>query len=492
MTPSPEPPITGPTPGRLRRLARGVRRVLWNRWARRVYLVLLVVLTVGPVWLSYHRDAVRRAGEERLAEVRHDLNNHDRNWTWRDLATARVRPAPTPNAADVINELAGSLPGTVLLTTELDLKWLEDPATPGNVPQVPHPFVSLGEDDTRQDAALAVVRRLRNTPTGYRPLRQDRETRDQDDPGQKWLLYAYKLLSTDALRSIAEGDHETAATDLRALLHASRVPSDEPLRWSQYARRTGWAYFQLTLQRCLGRAQLPDRLLADLHNGLLADAAEPLLRDAYRAERAKFDETMTRVADGRTDPLDLGTNSGTAARLLCWWEMPKHAEVHAAGLEYTTRYLRLAEGPPHVLWAQRTTIPEPGVREPYYRFVYLAYPNGPRLAEVYLKDRARLECAALALACERARLRTGRWPASLADIPTDILPATPTDPFDGQPYRYHPTPDGVVIYSVGPNTRDDGGFTETYWTHPDDVAFRLWNPDRRGVPRDRPTPEDKP
>ena len=98
------------------------------------------------------------------------------------------------------------------------------------------------------------------------------------------------------------------------------------------------------------------------------------------------------------------------------------------------------------------------------------------------------------VAAERYRLRNGRWPAALADIPPVILPAVPLDPFDGKPLRYAPRPDGVIVYSVGVDGRDNGGAESGsfpsnellahpwLYSHGTDLVFRLYDPAKRGLP----------
>jgi hypothetical protein len=59
--------------------------------------------------------------------------------------------------------------------------------------------------------------------------------------------------------------------------------------------------------------------------------------------------------------------------------------------------------------------------------------------------------------------QTGKLPATLADIASDA----PVDRFSGKPYVYKVLPDGFVVYSVGPDGKDDNG------SMPDDLAFRV-------------------
>src|SRR5262249_52379938 len=100
-----------------------------------------------------------------------------------------------------------------------------------------------------------------------------------------------------------------------------------------------------------------------------------------------------------------------------------------------------------------------------------------------------LRSAAVGLACERYRLRMGKWPKSLKDIPRDILSHVPLDPFDGNPLRFKILPDGVVVYSIGKDRQDNGGSPLHVGNKPGtDIGFRLWNFQNRGLP----SPSDGP
>ena len=71
-------------------------------------------------------------------------------------------------------------------------------------------------------------------------------------------------------------------------------------------------------------------------------------------------------------------------------------------------------------------------------------------------DRTRLACA-----LERFRLARGTLPATLAELTPDFLAALPVEILNGESYHYRREPDGsFVLYSVGPDLRDDGGITD--------------------------------
>jgi hypothetical protein len=61
-------------------------------------------------------------------------------------------------------------------------------------------------------------------------------------------------------------------------------------------------------------------------------------------------------------------------------------------------------------------------------------------------------------ALERARIRNGEYPETLAALGPQFLSRIPKDLFGGQPLRYRRTaPDQFLLYSIGWNEKDDGG-----------------------------------
>jgi hypothetical protein len=67
----------------------------------------------------------------------------------------------------------------------------------------------------------------------------------------------------------------------------------------------------------------------------------------------------------------------------------------------------------------------------------------------------------------------GRYPAKLEELAPKYLPQVPGDVFSGKPLVYHPTAIGYVLYSVGPNLRDDGGRGPKDLPAGDDLAVRV-------------------
>lgn len=64
---------------------------------------------------------------------------------------------------------------------------------------------------------------------------------------------------------------------------------------------------------------------------------------------------------------------------------------------------------------------------------------------------------AITMALRAYRLRTREFPDQLGALVPGYLPAALSDPFDGKTLRYRRTDGGYLLYSVGPDQRDDHG-----------------------------------
>ena len=78
------------------------------------------------------------------------------------------------------------------------------------------------------------------------------------------------------------------------------------------------------------------------------------------------------------------------------------------------------------------------------------------------------EITRLGLAAVRYKQEHGAYPPDLRALGAqDIL-----DPFTGQPFIYHPEPNGFFLYSVGPDLADDGGRKYDSKTKKGDIVWR--------------------
>jgi hypothetical protein len=162
-------------------------------------------------------------------------------------------------------------------------------------------------------------------------------------------------------------------------------------------------------------------------------------------------------------------------------------------IRYMNDSVEAVKAPPEQWAAKLTRNPQQLASLPM--LARLLAPATDRFAQAAQRSHAGLRCAIAALAAERFRKKNNRWPESLDELKTaGLLKELPTDPYAGGPLKWKRIDDGVLIYAVGPDLKDDGGALA-----PDpskagtDFGFRLWDVTKRRQPAPPPKkPDDQP
>ncbi len=79
----------------------------------------------------------------------------------------------------------------------------------------------------------------------------------------------------------------------------------------------------------------------------------------------------------------------------------------------------------------------------------------------------------LAFALAAYQRDNGKYPATLAALAPKYLANIPEDLFTGKPLIYRPTETGYLLYSLGPNAKDDAGRGPEDNPTGDDIAVRM-------------------
>jgi hypothetical protein len=87
----------------------------------------------------------------------------------------------------------------------------------------------------------------------------------------------------------------------------------------------------------------------------------------------------------------------------------------------------------------------------------LVLPAADRVDLAYTRARTWADLAKLALALAAFHAEHGSYPKTLDALAPDYLSEVPVDRFADAPLHYHAQHDGYILYSVGPNLKDDGG-----------------------------------
>lgn len=132
-------------------------------------------------------------------------------------------------------------------------------------------------------------------------------------------------------------------------------------------------------------------------------------------------------------------------------------ENRVQGVKILTRLLDASDNISGLLTVARqeqTTIPQFSLGK---KLIQIILPSLTRGIELYARTAARFRCVLIAIAAERFRLANGRFPNATGELIPEYLSELPRDPFDGKPIRIAKFDSGIVVYSIGENTIDDGG-----------------------------------
>ena len=282
---------------------------------------------------------------------------------------------------------------------------------------------------------------------------------------------AARLLLLQALVCADDADAEGACDAMHAQFGAARSLLEEPILISQLVRLACNRIHFDTLEQVLNRTALTEEQM-------------DRLTEAYEQSAPPWPAWAPRMLAGRRCTyLQVFENHGAFVELdllgnsesvieerfrspLERFNWGRYQYSGAADRD-TLRYLDLM-----ARWIESTQRPyaegiamcqdieeELAKRSSYAAGVlYATIPGASGALQQAVADTARQRLARTALALERHRhAKNGALPESLSGLVPDLLAEVPEDPFAGAPIRYQRTPEGYLVYSIGPNGEDDGG-----------------------------------
>ncbi|QEL15745.1 hypothetical protein [Limnoglobus roseus] len=448
----------------------------WKKWLLRTSAAVVVTLTIYVVQ-DWWRASSARA---RLEEARVHLDAEDPGWRLDQIQAAREKafPPDDQNITKLAVKIKADTPkefDEFLTRAEQPTPWLPEK----EFNHLPPPAKLADARKTRTVCRDVIERSLKlGTLTGggmfpppvANPLMMDlNHVQNARTPAA--------LLNLNAVVLAADKDADGAVASCRATLNLTRCVNNEPTLISMLVRIAMASVAVQAAERTLAYTE-PKAGLAEFQTELLREADEPVLAIGFRGERAWIDATFEYL---QVDPDGLqNSGMGGPASLAALGRLAFRGRIlvdQLQALRLETQYLEIARGPSHE-WVEKMQ----GVlaNEDLGPFVKLLLPAAEKVVLAALRIKARLRCLAVGIACERFRQANGRWPTDLAEIPKAILAAVPADPYTGEPLKYRVRPDGIVIYAVGDDRKDDGG--NLTYSNPkpgEDVGVRLWSPEYR-------------
>ena len=93
----------------------------------------------------------------------------------------------------------------------------------------------------------------------------------------------------------------------------------------------------------------------------------------------------------------------------------------------------------------------------YALMTQLCLPTFEKLSERFAIHELAVEVCRVGLALKLFKQKAGAYPKTLEQLAPEFLESIPVDPFTGKSLVYRKDGDGFLLYSLGPNLKDDGG-----------------------------------
>jgi hypothetical protein len=336
-------------------------------------------------------------------------------------------------------------------------------------------------------AALAEARKLADMPRGQYTITHAVNPIATLLPHAQEARNLARLLHYDALNLAQKDKIGEALRSCQAGLNTGRSFGEEPFIISQLCRTACVGVAAGATERTLALGQAPAGDLARLQALVELEEAHPTSVVGLRGERAQLHILLNGLANGSIPAegiLDHGKIDWTD-RLALWDIKGMARREQPKIMEFMTKAIDVARLPAHEQPAAEMALGEELrhlVRQSY--LLRMLTPATGKFTAAFRRKLAQMRCLMTVLAVERYRLEKGAWPAKLVDLTPKLLKKVPLDPFDGKPLRYVRVADGVTVYSVGHDGKDDGGNIER--TNPvmpgTDIGFQLWDVKHRRQP----------
>ncbi len=275
-----------------------------------------------------------------------------------------------------------------------------------------------------------------------------------------------KLVTIDAVLKIIDGDVSAAVDAIVAQLRLSEPLYTEPEPILPLAAIASDWLAVTTFEGLLQTRELRDDELERLQLEWKRHVRHQILRPSLLGLRASF----IRMTD--EDQVMADARAALAAAKVPpkkRWRLPSPVdwmpfkddwflyENRFQGVTILTRILDASDDLSSLLAVARREQASLPRFAPGRTLIRIMLPSLTRGIELHARTAARFRCVPVAIAAERFRFANGRFPNAPDELVPNYLATLPRDPFDGKPIRFAKTDSGIVVYSVGENTIDDGG-----------------------------------
>jgi hypothetical protein len=335
---------------------------------------------------------------------------------------------------------------------------------------------------------LAALNQLSHYQGGQIPL--DYSSDHRIDEMLSYLAFSRQLARwkcAEMLHNAEQGDTQFITDNTDIMLGIADLLKKEPLIISSLTRIAIQALTYEKIIRICNLHELKPAQLAALQK-MIADSYDQRgMYWSFLGERTFLIQAGRQTLHGEYQNA-CGKDQGCWSSRIPGYRGIVYKDI-AFGIRYMNRLLKYAKNSIEFSHDEEQRIEKQRDEAPdYYFFSSTLLPSLEGTLILANRQLAYARVTYTALAAERFRIEQGHWPESPAELVPKYLDAVPSDPFEAEAtIRYKQFEDGIVVYSVGENTTDEGGAvyetdSRVKKSNAKDWGVILLNPALRGRP----------
>jgi hypothetical protein len=333
---------------------------------------------------------------------------------------------------------------------------------------------SVSEHLRRMDGFMRDLDALRAYPGGKLKLEVGANPLEMLLPELAPIRGGVKLESLAILRTAMDGPVQDLTERVEVMTRLHQLIEDQPTLISALVAVACDSLLCDTLERTLALDAVSREDLQPLSDSLADRRPHESIKWGLLGERATFIQTGQQLLSGKLSGLGGVPFAGIPVLNAVFY-----LDI-AYGVGHHNRIITAVADPKKLLEATRTVEQKMKTAPSWALFTKILMPSVTRAVEMSMQSEAQLRAARIGLSIERYRLEKGAFPGQLTELVPAYLRELPPDPFDGQPMRYRRTDEGVVVYSVGVDRKDDAGLAPVKQRRDQsDVVFRVLAPEHR-------------
>lgn len=430
---------------------KALRRRIWRRWICRLFVVIVFVIGTRVLWTFL-------SGRAALREAIEATDALDPGWRLEDLMANRAIVPDADNSAMVIVD-AYKLIAPETKPTEFDYDIVSTIIETPNHRLNDRQKAALETVTKHFEKALPEYRKVSSMTRG-RYRESDRPDADVNIRVAPFANTAARALRYDLINHAEVNNADDCLDCVKAMINVVRSFGDDPLPLAVLSRGSARSNTVSAINHWLAQLEPANEILEQIQKLLEEERSVELLAMYSRGQRAYGFAMLESTTDN-----DFGLFARMKANHLQF--MNQYAEIVT---HQTNEQFEQLEK-----WEQDFNSKK--------IFGLMCPTLKPTLA--IHRSQANLDCSITAVAVERFRQATGKWPTTLNDVVTArLLSKIPTDPFDGKPLRWKQTEDGRMVYSIGKDRVDNNGAFDPKNMSDvgNDIVFRLYDPAHRRLP----------